>query len=115
MDYRLRVLVGSSVGQELPVSGPQFIIGRGEGCQLRARSDAIGRQHCALTTDDQGLRVRDLGSKNGTFVNDVRIEAERVLKAGDKLRVGPLEFEISVRASIASDKRPKVKSVREAA
>ena len=48
------------------------MIGRGEDCDLRLQNRFVSRHHCELIVDDrdQVLRVRDLGSQNGTFVND---------------------------------------------
>ncbi len=115
MDVRLKVLVGKNAGQELAVPGPKFFIGRAEDCQLRPRSDLISRHHCVLLIEDSFVAVRDFGSKNGTIVNDERIVGERELKQGDRLVVGPLEFEVQVHAPAPSKKRPKVESVKEAA
>lgn len=114
MELRLKVLVGKSVGQEVIIPGPKFFIGRAEDCQLRPRSDLISRHHCALLVEEGFVAVRDFGSKNGTLVNGERVAGERELKAGDKLTVGPLEFEVCLVATTAK-KRPKVESVREAA
>jgi pSer/pThr/pTyr-binding forkhead associated (FHA) protein len=57
---------------------------------------------------DDGWTVRDLGSRNGTFLNDEQIEAESPLQAGDELRVGPLKFLVE-----ASKPRDKTKSKKE--
>ena len=56
----------------------------------------VSRVHCRLTADrsDQ-LIVEDLGSTNGTLVNGKRID-RTVLRAGDRLRVGRVEFEVAL-------------------
>jgi pSer/pThr/pTyr-binding forkhead associated (FHA) protein len=116
MDIQLKVLVGSAVGQKINVPGPKFYIGRAEDCQLRPRSDLISRHHCAIIVEDDYVAVRDFGSRNGSFVNDTRVSGEKQLNHGDKLVVGPLEFEVClVQAATPSKKRPKVTSVKEAA
>ncbi|MEX0711995.1 MAG: FHA domain-containing protein [Pirellulales bacterium] len=115
MEARLRVLVGKNAGQELLIPGPKFFVGRADDCQLRPRSDLISRHHCALLIEEGFLAVRDFGSKNGTLVNSERVVGERELKAGDKLTIGPLEFEVCISTPAASKKRPKVESVKEAA
>lgn len=115
MDVKLKVLVGKNVGQELAVPGPKFFVGRAEDCQLRPRSDLISRHHCVLLIEETFVAVRDFGSKNGTLVNNERITGERELKHGDRLVIGPLEFEVVVHAPVPSKKRPKVESVKEAA
>ena len=58
---------------------------------------------------------RDFGSRNGTYVNGERITKEHELKTGDKVKVGPLEFEIQLSVSVSGKKKPKVNSVQEAA
>ena len=115
MEVRLKVLVGKNSGQELSIPGPRFFIGRAEDCQLRPRSDLISRHHCVLLIEEGFLAIRDFGSKNGTIVNGQRIVGERELKAGDRLTIGPLEFEVVVPVVAPSKKRPKVESVKEAA
>jgi pSer/pThr/pTyr-binding forkhead associated (FHA) protein len=58
--------------------------------------------------------VRDLNSRNGTFVNEERVAEEAVLLHGDILRVGPLQFEMVIEQSPAKSKRPKVADIKEA-
>jgi pSer/pThr/pTyr-binding forkhead associated (FHA) protein len=115
MDMKLRVDYGKNVGQEIRVPGKLFVIGRGDECQLRANSDMISRRHCELKVEDSYAAVRDLGSKNGTYVNDQLISGEVQLKPGDKLKVGPLQFEIVLAAGLTGKKHPPVKGVHEAA
>ncbi|MGH7134254.1 MAG: FHA domain-containing protein, partial [Pirellulales bacterium] len=115
MEVRLKVLVGKNAGQELAVPGPKFFVGRAEDCQLRPRSDLISRHHCVLLIEEGFVAIRDFGSKNGTLVNDERVSGELELKGGDRLVIGPLEFEVLIHAPAASKKRPKVESVKEAA
>jgi len=115
MEVKLKVLVGPNAGKEVPVVGNKFLIGRAEDCQLRPRSDLISRHHCVLMLEDALLIVRDFGSKNGTIVNGERVFGERELAAGDRLQIGPLDFEVCIRTGIASKKRPKVEGVKDAA
>ncbi len=74
MQVKLIVTQGKNAGQEVPVPGPKFFIGRAEDCDLRPQSDLISRHHCALLVEDGYVAVRDFGSKNGTFVNDQRVK-----------------------------------------
>ena len=92
MHIKLKVLRGASAGREIGVKVPRFVIGRAEECNLRVNSEAISRQHCVICFDNQEVLIRDLGSRNGTYVNGERLEAPRRLVLGDQLRVGPLEF-----------------------
>lgn len=94
MEVKLVVANGKNVGQEIPVTGPKFLIGRADDCQLRPRSDVISRYHCVILVEEEFLVVRDFGSKNGTYVNDEQIMGEQELHDGDRLRVGQLEFRV---------------------
>ena len=48
MELRLKVLDGKHAGQEIRIPGPKFLIGRGDDCQLRPKSDSVSRRHCML-------------------------------------------------------------------
>lgn len=130
MEVKLVMTGGKGAAQEVVVTGPRFFIGRAEDCQLRPRSDLISRHHCVILQEEGLLLVRDLGSKNGTFVNGQRVVTEAELHSGDRLKVGPLEFELrvvgapepaaeavkpSTPAPESAAKKPKVRSVQEAA
>lgn len=115
MEITLLVANGKKAGQVVPVTGPKFFIGRAEDCHLRPRTDTVSRHHCAILYEGGFVLVRDLGSKNGTFVNDERIRPEAELKNGDRLRIGQLEFEVQMGTKIGGKKKPAVQSVQEAA
>ena len=65
--------------KDFPVTGPTVSIGRGEDCGLRVPLLSVSRRHCELTVTDQEIKVRDLGSSNGTYLNNDRISEEIVL------------------------------------
>jgi predicted component of type VI protein secretion system len=117
MEVKLIVVGGKRPGMTVPVPGPEFTIGRAEGCQLRPNSDQISRRHCMLAVKEGSVTIRDLGSRNGTFVNGEEIppKTDKELKSGDHVKVGPLEFEIHLTVSVGGKKKPKVKNVQEAA
>jgi len=115
MELKLKVTEGKHAGQDVSVSSPKFFIGRAEDCHLRPASDLISRHHCVLLIEEGYAAVRDFGSKNGTYVNDERVVGERELHPGDRLKVGPLSFEVHFSHGIAAKKRPPVAGVQEAA
>ena len=115
MEVKLVVIGGKHSGQEIPVPGPQFLIGRAADCHLRPGSDLVSRRHCAIVIAKGSVTVRDFNSRNGTYVNGQRIEAERELKTGDHLKVGPLEFEVQLAVEVGGKRKSKVHSVQEAA
>jgi predicted component of type VI protein secretion system len=88
---------GQSAGLEVSVRGPEFVIGSAPDCSMVCRSRSISGHHCQIRIDEErGPLVRDLYSEGGTFVNDVQVEHEQPLQAGDRLRVGRLEFEVVI-------------------
>jgi pSer/pThr/pTyr-binding forkhead associated (FHA) protein len=103
MKLKLIVLAGSKEGLEIPLKKDKFLIGRAKECALRAGSEAISRRHCAIIHREKGWTVRDLGSRNGTYVNDEKITKEVPLNEGDQLRVGPLSFRV---AAVPSKEAP---------
>jgi pSer/pThr/pTyr-binding forkhead associated (FHA) protein len=97
MNARIRVLAGPLAAQTIPIDGTKLIIGREEDCQLRPESEFISRHHCVLLLDDYTLRIRDLGSKNGTFVNSSRIgSGETILLHDDVVAIGEMTFLIDL-------------------
>jgi predicted component of type VI protein secretion system len=92
----LRVLSERQSGSFIPLPQGRFLIGREEDCHLRPNSELVSRHHCVFTNDNITLRLRDLGSTNGTFVNGERLKTAVVLKAGDRVSVGKLDFEVVI-------------------
>ena len=115
MDVKLVVLGGRHPGQEIAVNGPEFLVGRAPECKLRPNSDMVSRRHCMISLSEGRATVRDLGSRNGTIVNDQKIASEHELRTGDKIKIGPLEFEVQLSTSLGGKKKPKVRNVQEAA
>jgi len=107
MKVVLVVASGVHTGKEIVIPGTQFVIGRDEDCNLRPASPAISKRHCAITLKDDDVTIRDLGSTNGTAVNDAVIGGEVTLQPGDRVKVGPLDFTIRiVRSEKKSDSTP---------
>lgn len=115
MKLKLKVLQGASANQEITVPVAKFLIGRGEECHLRPKSPAISRHHCAILTANGQASVKDLGSKNGTFVNEEKIEGLTIIQSGDVLAFGPLTFEVVIDHTLGGIKRPKVRDIADVA
>ena len=83
---------------EIGIAQPEFVIGRAHDCHLQLPSDFVSRHHCELIVDqrEHALFLRDLGSRNGTYLNDAIVADECELKDGDKLTVGCIPFEIHI-------------------
>lgn len=108
MKVSLVVASGVHQGKVIPVATPQFLIGRDPQCQLRPASQSISKQHCVLVIRNQSLYLKDFGSTNGTFVNEIQIEPniELAIKSGDRVRVGPLDFTVQISLPRPSDSTP---------
>jgi pSer/pThr/pTyr-binding forkhead associated (FHA) protein len=115
MELKLKVLSGKQAGVEIAIAGPKFTIGRGDDNHLRPHSDAISRHHCEVLVEGGTAVIRDLGSRNGTYVNGQRIQEQQRLKAGDKLTIGQLQFEVHLVPELGGPKRPKVLGTQDAA
>src|SRR5690242_9871804 len=77
------------------VSRDMTVIGRREDCDLRIPLGEISRKHCRLIKEDGTLRLEDLGSSNGTYLNGKRVQ-EAAIEAGDTLQVGPVVFVVQI-------------------
>ena len=82
----LIVIAGPARGRSVPLE-QSVSIGRGEQNALVIPDPALSRQHCVIDTGPEGVSVRDLGSRNGVFVNACPV-SERRLAAGDQIRIG---------------------------
>jgi len=89
----LTVLAGQESGESYTFSGKALCtIGRSRNCTIRLTGDAtVSRHHCVLEFDNRQVKVTDLGSKNGTFVNGMLIGQRDPAKEADctLLDVGP--------------------------
>lgn len=105
LNAELRVISGKQAGNVIPLAEGRFLIGREEDCHLRPGNDLVSRHHCVFKMDEFTLRIRDLGSTNGTFVNGERLRGEVMLNTGDQVKVGTLEFEVVINegASVAAE------------
>jgi pSer/pThr/pTyr-binding forkhead associated (FHA) protein len=97
MKVSLVVASGAHQGKVVPITGPQFLIGRDAQCHLRPASQAISKHHCGVLVRDGQVYVKDFGSTNGTLVNDVLIRATEVgVVDGATLKLGPLDFIVRI-------------------
>ena len=89
---------GKMMGKEIPLTAAEFRIGKDPSCQLKPAA-GVSDKHCAFLVKQGKLFLIDLGSAEGTFVNDNKISAEVELKPKDKVKVGPLLFEVKIESA----------------
>lgn len=83
--FVLRGVSGATFGKMYGISGPTTI-GRSAECDIAIPVDEISRRHAMVKPNAEGLQVEDLGSSNGTFINNKRVQAGQ-LAPGDELRL----------------------------
>jgi pSer/pThr/pTyr-binding forkhead associated (FHA) protein len=99
MALRVRLIErGASPEQtrEIPVEKPEFVIGRASDCDLRLRVNEISRHHCILRVAGGEVTLFDLGSSNGSYLNNERVRSQATLHNGDVIRLGPCSFVVDL-------------------
>ena len=108
MAARLIIMTGKHQGKKMALlEGSKLVIGRDEGVAVRLATSEVSRRHCAIRVREGVVFVEDLGSRNGTQINDVSITQRTKLEPGDILRVGPMlfQFEEKVKTAAAVSKK----------
>ena len=95
MDVNLVLLRKNGSQKSFSLSGSTTVIGRSHDCDLCIPIMLVSRKHCELSCEEEELRIRDLGSSNGTGLNGRQID-EAVVRAGDYVEVGPLTFALQI-------------------
>jgi chromosome segregation ATPase len=98
-DRVTRLLVGNIDGQMLrfPLFKDKLTIGRTAHNDIQIKAQYVSRRHAVVVSDDDCTRVVDWGSKNGVYVNGIRV-SEQTLKNGDRLTIGTAQFRFEERA-----------------
>jgi pSer/pThr/pTyr-binding forkhead associated (FHA) protein len=79
-----------------------LILGREHSCDVVLQSDTASRKHARLFLENDALYVEDLGSRNGTYKNEIRIDSKTELRDGDRLRLDKEVFYIKNAAAITN-------------
>jgi pSer/pThr/pTyr-binding forkhead associated (FHA) protein len=74
--------------------GAAWQIGRAEACQIQLSDTYVSSFHARIFRRDGGWFVEDLGSTNGTYLNQRRLTAPSELRAGDKVKLGKTTLEL---------------------
>jgi hypothetical protein len=88
---KLRGVSESVSGQTFALAGTTMVVGRSPDCGIRVEEASVSSEHARLVRDDDGWRVVNLLSTNGTFVNDKKI-SNAAIADGDHVRFGRAEF-----------------------
>jgi len=88
---------GEVAGRTYHVGGRMATIGRKVGNFIQVKEEDASRVHCRLEPLDGGLKVVDMKSANGTYLNDRRV-SDSLLQHGDRIRIGSNVFEYAAYA-----------------
>jgi hypothetical protein len=103
--------------RRIPIHPLPFRVGRQEGVELRLCDMSVSKLHAEIYRSESALRLRDMGSKHGTFVNLTRVE-DASIEDGDIIRFAGKEFRIGWRArpddwgSSAASPNPSARDAR---
>ncbi|NCN27362.1 FHA domain-containing protein [bacterium] len=90
----LSVHSGLMEGAFYPLSRKHNVIGRKVNAHIPIKDAKVSREHATITNNSGDYLIRDLGSTNGTFVNNERVDDPVRLSVGDKIRIGAYTFKV---------------------
>ena len=105
MDVRFVIVSPASKRQSIPVRLP-ILAGRSEEAKFRIQQDSVSRRHCEFFLKDDAVYVRDMGSTNGTLLDDESIPASipTLVKPGGIVRIGSVAFRVEYASPSAAEK-----------
>jgi pSer/pThr/pTyr-binding forkhead associated (FHA) protein len=95
MDANLVIFNRHGQKKEIPLKSGITVIGRRPDCDVRIPIMQVSRKHCRFVVKDDKTVIQDLGSTNGTFVNEDRV-MEKEVQAGDVVAVGVVKFTLTI-------------------
>jgi phosphoserine phosphatase RsbU/P len=91
----LNIVQGGEVGKVYNLDGERWVMGRSPECDLVLDVAAVSRRHVILTRENGQFFVQDLGSRNGTYINNQRVNDRGPLRNGDRMLICDILFEFS--------------------
>ncbi len=111
MDVNLVLFKKDGSQKAFSVASDNTIIGRRHDCDLCIPLMVVSKRHCQLNQNKEAVKIRDLDSRNGTFLNGKRIN-ETTVKPGDYIRIGPLTFLLQIDGEPEKIVPPKPKQAK---
>lgn len=87
----LVIIYGNDIGKSYRLNVQSLVIGRSSKCEVQVDQESLSRKHARIVNTGKSWVIRDLGTTNGTYVNDQPID-EHVLSHGDLVKVGRTIF-----------------------
>jgi DNA-binding NtrC family response regulator len=100
VEFALVTMQGATKGETFSVDGTQpsrVLLGKGPACEVKLSDPHVSRRHAAIDVAGNALRITDLGSSNGTFVNGVRV-LDALLEGGEMIRIGTTDLRVELRS-----------------
>ena len=93
--------------RQFPLPYGTYVIGRDLQSAIHMHSPSVSRRHACITVTSGGVSIQDLGSKNGTFVGDVKVNGgASPLRDGDRVRVGDFVLVLTSLTGVATETIP---------
>lgn len=89
----LKVLEGLEPGKIFDLEGEEWVLGRSPDCDVVLDAAAVSRRHLILRNDSGRFSVKDLGSRNGTYINGSRVQESAPLRNRDQMLICDILFE----------------------
>lgn len=93
MALLLETIEGADVGRQVPLDGP-IEVGREVGVALHLDDEEVSRRHARIEPEGEGAVIHDLGSTNGSYVNDQPVGRSQRISPGDRIRMGLTVLEL---------------------
>lgn len=95
MDINLVLFKKDGTNKSFRLPSTVTVIGRRQESDLCIPLMVVSRRHCELNLEMDRLKLRDLGSRNGTYINGQRVDQAEV-NPGDKIQIGPITFAVQI-------------------
>ncbi|MFW7377608.1 MAG: diguanylate cyclase [Oligoflexus sp.] len=91
---------GTNLGKRYVLDDREMVVGRSPNVQIVINEQSVSRNHAQCVTNGDQVLISDLGSSNGTYINDKRISSNHVLRDGDIIRLGNIVFKFFAQGNI---------------
>ena len=82
--------------QNFNLDRPQLTVGRGSSNDIVIPESTVSGKHATITNENGHFYLTDIGSTNGTFINNIRLQGKQMLKPGDTIRMGAAQMQFQV-------------------
>jgi diguanylate cyclase (GGDEF)-like protein len=99
---------GAKLGKRYPLTESSNVVGRSPTVQIVINEASVSRQHARFLLVADNVKVEDLGSSNGTYINDVRTDSQVILRDGDIVRLGTILLKFFAHDNVDSIMHDKI-------